>query len=342
MSNDFSVFSSKIRLYNLVFGFSIALMHVNEIWKNYYGENNIDVKWIPNYAAMPFFFFMSSFWFFYDYQKGDSFKKLKKRIFTLLIPYFFWGVVKLGLVQAQGLLLEGHFKYGLRESLLSLGFARLPGLSLDPLNGPLWYMMRLMTYFIFAPVLYILLKEKFKGFVSCIVILVLTIECEYYTWGGWIFTMSLGAYIALNYKEELYKWSNKIKVPNNSWLNNKVVLTIANIVFLLVVSYIFVRLQILAESSVKQVFPFLFIMILLAVPTIKISGKIVQGYSFVLYCSHVIWATAVNKFVPKLGLAPTPEIGVFVSFIIVCILSLITYIIVDKISILRKLGMGGR
>ena len=49
-----------------------------------------------NVVAVPVFFIISGYFFFYQtkvFGKETYFKKLKKRIRTLLIPYFLWNLV---------------------------------------------------------------------------------------------------------------------------------------------------------------------------------------------------------------------------------------------------------
>lgn len=213
-NSNFKTFSNKMRWLNLFFSITITIMHVESIYVSLWSDEPRPlISHIMNtssYCAMYFFFFASAFWFFYDYDNKKYFQKLKARIKSILVPYLFWNLAKISFVQLKlsPLIANKTFKYSIKETLLNFCFIQNRAISLMPLNGPLWYLPRIFSYFVFAPILYLLLKNKIVGLVTLVVLSATTI-CGYYTWPGWIFVFSLGAYIALNFKQELINLFSK-------------------------------------------------------------------------------------------------------------------------------------
>ena len=66
---------------------------------------------LAGYIAVPFFFFISGFLFFYSSRGKISYrKKWEKRIYTLLFPYMVWNFVTIVLFFfLQNIITEGYF-----------------------------------------------------------------------------------------------------------------------------------------------------------------------------------------------------------------------------------------
>ena len=131
-------------------------------------------------AAVPTFFVISGYLFFYDFEQWNWTKwgnKLKRRIGTLLVPYLLWMVVFFfGLYLRSFALSEiSAINFGtLKDSFDEAGGFRLfydrpvmgNGMSLlgyvvpsdKPIDVPLWYVRDLMILFILAPVIWGFLK----------------------------------------------------------------------------------------------------------------------------------------------------------------------------------------
>lgn len=113
------------------------------------------------YVAVPLFFFISGYLFFYrtTFSLAAYKKKLKTRVSTLLVPYFFWNVVVLAGHWAMNLLspaqlTSGAYKlvhdYKLCDYLLC--FWNINGAM--PVNGVLWFIRDLMIMVVCAPLVY--------------------------------------------------------------------------------------------------------------------------------------------------------------------------------------------
>ena len=82
--------------------------------------------------------------------------KMKRRFFSLFIPYFFW--------QASHEILLSH--WGIREFVNRIFF-----ISDFPEDGPLWYLYAIFLLALMSPVFYLFLRKK-KGIIVVLVIAV--------------------------------------------------------------------------------------------------------------------------------------------------------------------------
>jgi len=133
----------------------------NVHYSNLFDENIIKVYLaITNHIGtmcMTFFFFMSGFWFYQNIKSlDDLYKKCKKRLKTLFIPYWLWSIVFL------------LFTYGFFAQIFIQPFLKLG----DPIDGPLWYLLALLLLTIISPLLF-LLREINKHLPFLIILLVI-------------------------------------------------------------------------------------------------------------------------------------------------------------------------
>lgn len=115
--------------------------------------------------AVPLFFFISGFLFFYhsDFSLKIYGQKLKKRARTLLIPYIFWNVVVFLLTLFSQLLLPSMLS---GQNKLVADYNWLDWISLfwshDDSGAPIcyqfWFIRDLMVVIIFAPIVYYIVK----------------------------------------------------------------------------------------------------------------------------------------------------------------------------------------
>ncbi|MGI5976811.1 MAG: acyltransferase family protein [Candidatus Limivicinus sp.] len=113
----------------------------------------------------PVYFFISGFSFFLDYTPDKAPGKLKRRVFTLLIPWLLWNTI----TWALWILLEGipaisahiNSDFGYEFSLSSWFFDALLGSA----DGPMWFIRNLIVAVLLAPLLYYVLKNKVAGII---------------------------------------------------------------------------------------------------------------------------------------------------------------------------------
>lgn len=112
--------------------------------------------------AMCYFFFVSAYLLFRKYELNDYPTKIKKRITSLLIPYFVWQVIItiLDIVQKQ-------YVFNVSDIL-----ARTVLIEKFPQDGPLWYVLVIFYLAMLSPILLAIFKEKKVGWVCVIIITV--------------------------------------------------------------------------------------------------------------------------------------------------------------------------
>ena len=136
-----------------------------------------------NIVAVPVFFIISGYFFFYQVSEFacDSYqKKLRKRIRSLLFPYFLWNLLPVLLITGGNLysiLLRGKsfealedFYRGLwSEGLYHIWWDKTSGTM--PFDSPLWYIRDLMMVCVFSPLLYQAIKRVGWVFSGILVLL---------------------------------------------------------------------------------------------------------------------------------------------------------------------------
>ena len=159
--------------------------------------------------AVPAFFFISVFLFFYKTETFDCntyLRKLKKRSRTLLVPYLFWNLVVVLLFYLTQTLLSGLTS---GENLLIKDYTWLnwlkafwDGNKIDgdmPINYPLWFVRDLMVVIIISPIVYLCVKRLKIIFV--IALGLLWLSGTWFSISGFsiaaLFFFSFGAYFSI-------------------------------------------------------------------------------------------------------------------------------------------------
>lgn len=132
-------------------------------------------------------------------------------MYSNFVPYILWGVLNIIVVQVVSLVETGQLKYSVLDSVKSLLFIQIGTINFQPLNDPLWYLIRIMTYFVVAPVLYYLIKNKVVGAISLLAMAIVSSSFGYYSFGRWLFVFCFGGYIGLHYKENIIKAANRLR-----------------------------------------------------------------------------------------------------------------------------------
>ena len=112
--------------------------------------------------AMCYFFFISAYLLFRKYELRDYPTKIKKRITSLLIPYFVWQTIItiLDIIQKQ-------YVFNLHDI-----FARTVLIEKFPQDGPLWYVLVIFYLALLSPILLVIFKQKKLGWVFVVTITV--------------------------------------------------------------------------------------------------------------------------------------------------------------------------
>lgn len=181
--------------------------------------------------AVPLFFFISGFLFFYnmDFNRNTYKRKLYTRTSTLLIPYFLWNAMTLFIYSVKALpifssfansannsefhfslirLFNTFFNYERDNGILVVNIEDITG-NIDfnsyPIDVPMWYVRDLIVMVLMAPVIYYLIKRMGKWAVISIAIIKYCIISILLPHGGYpsqfitaLFFFSWGAYFSIS------------------------------------------------------------------------------------------------------------------------------------------------
>ena len=153
-----------------------AIDFSNPMPMDYYNLFRISISHVLTHIAVPMFFFISGFLFFNKLQEWNRtvyFDKLKKRIKTLLIPFFIWNTIKI-MLKVQSMIRHDGFDslwtYMDDNNVIALywnshtwnldrtDWFGLLTPSSSPYLVPLWYLRDLMVTMVLSPILYYLFK----------------------------------------------------------------------------------------------------------------------------------------------------------------------------------------
>ncbi len=233
--------------------------------------------------AVPLFFAISGFLFFQNFDISMLLDKWKKRIFTVLIPYFVWNIIYLiyfYVVTRTGITNEKPVALSAKNILESIFLFKY--------NEVFWYMFQLIIFIALVPLLYYVLKNKYTGFVFLAGLIILySLDIDGALKDTFVrnnisdslFYYSLGAYLGINYK-------NEIKNENGRWYIGIIT---------------FVLSQILVYIPVNGNAIFLFSRLLLMISAFYLSNiadfkmKEILICSFPIYTVHELILQIFNK-----------------------------------------------
>lgn len=179
-------------------------------------------------TAVPLFFFMSGFLFYYrveTFSLSVYKQKMRRRLCTLLLPYVIWNILYmllfLLLIKAGGVEYHRIPDFSLRSWLSAIvGFEEAG--SLSPLAYQMWFIRDLFLCAILSPLIFYA-TTKTKGLWLAIVLSCWLLKVEIPIAGLQILSMtaiaffSIGAYIALH-KVDLAKMAERPAISLGIWL----------------------------------------------------------------------------------------------------------------------------
>ncbi len=124
-------------------------------------------------TAVPLFFILSSFLFFYKITPSIEWfiKKYKKRFKSLLIPYLIWNIVGYMIFLIPFFIKQLRpFMSGYIQQPTVIDF--IQGVFLYKYNYAFWFMFNLIILVIISPAIYTVLKNKQRGQIITIIILI--------------------------------------------------------------------------------------------------------------------------------------------------------------------------
>lgn len=124
--------------------------------------------------AVPMFFMLSGMSFFKGYDNKKYLRKIKSRVFTLVIPYLLWNTV--------WMLWEIFCSYSfvsafsVNNELYPLNLVSiLKGIFFYGCNAPFWFMFNLIIFSFASPLVFLIIRNKYVGVASVICLSILSV-----------------------------------------------------------------------------------------------------------------------------------------------------------------------
>ena len=161
----------KIPVINFMMMFEVMLYHCLQA-DNDLAVSAADLWWNQLYTkiimgplsslCMSTFFAITGFLLFYNLSFQNLGKKLKSRVWTLLIPYILWQIIYIVKSMLQG-----------NSWTLGEMFAQTFLLRLWPPLGAFWYVYTVFLFALFSPVFLMLFRNEKIGWLSTVVLIIL-------------------------------------------------------------------------------------------------------------------------------------------------------------------------
>lgn len=284
-------FSRKLTLYSFIM--TMCVVHFHNV-----GYHNIEViskgaveteifRFFNNfsdslsYLSLGYFFMVSAFLLYYGATDSTIWEKMKRRMYSLVVPFFLWNLIAV----LYRTVLDFSFPFSDWKEMLAK-------FTLNPQDGPLWYIVALLIFMVPAPLIVKLKKHKWVLYIAEVISLALSVcvsglrmfpglkELEYY-WLIWELASYLpiylmGAIAGLFYSDVIIQ-----KKYNKKWVS-----VIAGILYLLSVAYICIRdLQGLDSWILLRIQPIL-VWLILDSSLLKKEWKNPIKISFFIYAIH--------------------------------------------------------
>lgn len=315
--------SYKLTVVNIVMTILIVWLHAAPFFQ-------IDERWV-NIAivAVPCFFCISSFLYFFTFDFsdiGNSYKnRLKTRVKSLLIPFFIFNIFGFlfGLLASKMNSGSQSPLYGINDFADILKYVYRSGA-----NGPLWYLRALFEFVLIAPLLGIAIKYSKWSILLLIPLSIVGINCSYFSFAYWIVDIFLGAYIAI-WWDEIIEFNNDKQLLKYIKLGG-------------VILGIGLLFSIKNEYVLRCVTP-LVVILIMGPAKLPVSSFIKRfgAYTMLIYCLHLPVLRIVSKF-PALFRVSNPLMALVLS----TILTVIGIVVIGKIIKTKKpvwnLLTGGR
>lgn len=269
--------------------------------------------------AVPMFFIFSGIAFFQGYENNKYFRKIKSRAFTLIIPYLLWNVI--GMIFSIVCSYTFVSQYFVGRQIFTLTLTNvLKSIFFYGCNMPFWFVFNLIIFTLAAPIVHLIVRNKYIGFASIITLTILANfdigipKSIFYSQTSIIYFL-IGAIIGEHYFDLASKKSTKTM----RWFS---------IIFLfvyIVLKNIFASQTYPLENILRII---VFTLSAFSVWNItdifihKIKTKKLYSRSFAIYAMHVNIAAIITKLIficlPKNGWLALP------NFILTVVLTLIS------------------
>ena len=294
-------------------------------------QNFFSILWL---FAVPAFFFISGYFMFKSYDVKIYFTVVKKRFFSLEIPFILWNFIfyLLFLLISNVPFLSSKMNreplpvspvYFLKETFLGEGFA------------PLWYLQRLFLYAVISIVIFYVLKNKFVGLAVIAGLVVFNcLGIKHISFVEWLPMFMSGAFAGMHVKS--YEFMGEKR-------------KLGLIISIVIVCALFIATEIVVEGPVRYIFRFvsgtLTPVIFISLTKKDIKLKWIFTISLFIYCTHGFILQVVQKiYLIVFGVGNAASlICYFTSPVVTLIIITVAALILHKFTPrLWKLLNGGR
>ena len=143
--------------------------------------------------AVPMFFMLSGTAFFKGYDSKKYLPKIKSRIFTLIIPYLLWNTIWMLWEIFTSYSFISRFTESPPYPLTLISI--LKGIFFYNCNPVFWYILDLIIFSLAAPIVYLIIKNKYVGIISVALISVVSLFGIYLPMGLFYYPMAIVFYL---------------------------------------------------------------------------------------------------------------------------------------------------
>ena len=144
--------------------------------------------------AVPMFFMMSGIAFFKDYNNKKYLSKIKSRMFTLVIPYLLWNTIWMLWEIFTSYSFLARFSTSTAPFPLTAG-SILKGIFFYGCNTPFWFIFNLIVFSFAAPLVFLIIKNKYAGILAVIALSVASLFGIHLPISVFYYPMSIVFYI---------------------------------------------------------------------------------------------------------------------------------------------------
>ena len=219
---DENLFWKKKKLVTFILSILVFFIHISSITQYSNAEGFISIvnekisfffKESITRFAVPMFFILSGISFFKGYDNTKYFKKIKSRVSTLIVPYLLWNTIWMIFeIMCSYTFISKNF-VGRERFVLSFTNI-LKGIFFYECNGPFWFVFNLILFSFLAPIIQLLIRNKYIGISSIILLTILDtfgigIPTSIFLSSTSIIFYLIGAIIGMHYFDIASKESNK-------------------------------------------------------------------------------------------------------------------------------------
>ncbi len=144
--------------------------------------------------AVPMFFMLSGISFFKDYSNKKYLRKIKSRVYTLIIPYLLWNAVWM----LWDILCSYSFvsKFSaISEPYPLTPVSILKGIFFYGSNMPFWFIFDIIIFSLAAPLLFVFIRNKYIGITTIICLSIVSLFGFYIPTDVFYYPMSIVFYL---------------------------------------------------------------------------------------------------------------------------------------------------